>query len=159
MEEKEVHFESILERLPKKGGEFYMMVPDEVAAQFVERRKPARVRCVINGTVHFQCAIRPKGGGGFYINVATQLRQQGKLVLGQQLHATVRTDDSEYGRDMPEELQELLSQDEEANRLFQNAKPVSQRAIIHYVSNAKSVQVRIDRSIMMTDRLKSGRIT
>lgn len=156
--EEEVHFESILERLPKKGGEFYMMVPDEVAAQFVEGRKPARVRCVINGQVHFQCAIRPKGGGGFYINVATALRQQGKLVLGQKLHAAVRKDDSEYGRDMPEELQELLAQDEEAKRLFENAKPVNQRAIIHYIASAKSIQVRIDRSIMMTDRLKAGRI-
>ncbi|OJV15897.1 MAG: hypothetical protein BGO21_30460 [Dyadobacter sp. 50-39] len=157
MEEK-VHFETILERLPKKGGEFYMMVPDEVAERFVQGRKPARVRCAINGIVHFQCAIRPKGGGGFYINVATPLRQQGKFVLGQKLQATVRKDDSEYGRDMPEELQELLAQDEDAKRLFENAKPVNQRAIIHYIASAKSVQVRIDRAIMMTDRLKAGRI-
>lgn len=135
-----------------------MMVPDEVAERFVQGRKPARVRCAINGTVHFQCAIRPKGGGGFYINVATPLRQQGKFVLGQKLHATVRKDDSEYGRDMPEELQELLAQDEDAKRLFENAKPVNQRAIIHYIASAKSIQVRIDRAIMMTDRLKAGRI-
>lgn len=157
--EDQVYFESILERLPKKGGEFYMMVPDQVAAQFVQGRKPARVRCVINGSVHFQCAIRPKGGGGFYINVATQLRQQGKLILGQKLNAAVGQDDSEYGRDMPEELQELLAQDEEAKHLFERAKPANQRAIIHYIASAKSVQVRIDRSIMMTDRLKTGRIS
>lgn len=157
--EETVTFESILERLPKKGGEFYMMVPDEVASQYVQGRKPARVRCVINGHVEFQCAIRPKAGGGFYINVATPLRQQGKLVLGQQLHVAVRKDDSEYGRDMPEELQELLAQDEEANKLFQAAKPLNQRAIIYYISSAKSVQVRIDRAIMMTDRLKKGQIT
>ena len=80
-------------------------------------------------------------------------------MLGQKLHATVRKDDSEYGRDMPEELEELLAQDEEAKRLFENAKPVNQRAIIHYIASAKSVQVRIDRSIMMTDRLKTGRIS
>lgn len=154
--EDQVHFESILERLPKKGGEFYMLVPDEVAAQFTEGRKPARVRCVINGAVHFQCAVRPKGGGGFYINVATSLRQQGKLVLGQKLQVGIRKDDSEYGRDMPEELQELLAQDEALLVLFQNAKPAMQRAIIHYVASAKSVQVRIDRSIMMTDRLRNA---
>lgn len=156
--EDEIHFESFLERLPKKGGEFYMMVPDDVAAQFVEGRKPARVRCVLNGHVNFQCAIRPKGGGGFYINVGTPLRQEGKLVLGQKLHAAIRKDDSEYGRDMPEELQELLMQDEEANRLFESAKPVNQRAIIYYVAGAKSIQVRIDRAIVMVDRLKQGRI-
>lgn len=152
--ENVVRFESILDRLPKKGGEFYMVVPDEVAVQFVQGRKPARVRCLLNGHVDFQCAIRPKGGGGFYINIGTPLRQQGKLVLGQKLHAEVRPDDSEFGRDVPEELQELLEMDEEGKRLFDESLPSHQRAIIYYVAGAKSVQVRIDRAIMMINRLK-----
>ena len=152
--ENVVRFESILDRLPKKGGEFYMVVPDEVAVQFVQGRKPARVRCLLNGHVDFQCAIRPKGGGGFYINIGTPLRQQGKLVLGQKLHAEVRPDDSEFGRDVPEELQELLEMDEEGKRLFYDSLPSHQRAVIYYVAGAKSVQVRIDRAIMMINRLK-----
>lgn len=152
--ENVVRFESILDRLPKKGGEFYMVVPDEVAVLFVEGRKPARVRCLLNGHVDFQCAIRPKGGGGFYINIGTPLRQQVKLVLGQKLHAEVRPDDSEFGRDVPEELQELLELDEEGKRLFDESLPSHQRAIIYYVAGAKSVQVRIDRAIMMINRLK-----
>lgn len=149
-----VHFESILDRLPKKGGEFYMMVPDEIASKFVEGRKPARVRCNLNGVVDFQCAIRPRGGGGFYINVATPIRQAGKLVLGQKLFAAIKKDDSEYGRDLPEELRELLEMDDEGSRLFNGQLPGIQRNIIHYVSGAKSVQVRIDRAIMMINRLK-----
>jgi hypothetical protein len=156
MEKETVHFETILERLPKKGGEFYMVVPDDVAAQFVEGRKPVRVRCNLNSRVDFQCAIRPRGGGGFYINVGTPIRQEGKLVLGQKLNVSVRRDDSEYGRDLPEELEELLAIDEEGNRLFQNAKPVTQRAIIYYVNSAKGLQTRIDRAIMMIDRLKNS---
>ncbi|MCE7071005.1 YdeI/OmpD-associated family protein [Dyadobacter sp. CY327] len=152
--ENVVRFESILDRLPRKGGEFYMVVPDEVAVLFVQGRKPARVRCLLNGHVDFQCAIRPKGGGGFYINIGTPLRQQGKLVLGQKLHAEVRPDDSEFGRDVPEELQELLEMDEEGKRLFDESLPSHQRAIIYYVAGAKSVQVRIDRAIMMINRLK-----
>jgi hypothetical protein len=152
--ENKVHFESILDRLPKKGGEFYMIVPDEIAVIFVEGRKPARVRCLLNGVVDFQCAIRPKGGGGFYINIGTPLRQEGKLVLGQKLYAEVWKDESEFGRDVPEELQELLEMDEEGKRLFYAALPSHQRAIIYYVAGAKSVQVRIDRAIMMINRLK-----
>lgn len=152
--ENVVRFESILDRLPRKGGEFYMLVPDEVAMQFVEGRKPARVRCLLNGKVDFQCAIRPKGGGGFYINIGTPLRQEGKFILGQKLHAEVRKDESEFGRDVPEELQELLEMDEEGKRLFYDSLPSHQRAIIYYVAGAKSVQVRIDRAIMMINRLK-----
>ena len=149
-----VRFESILDRLPRKGGEFYMLVPDEVAMQFVEGRKPARVRCLLNGKVDFQCAIRPKGGGGFYINIGTPLRQEGKFVLGQKLHAEVRKDESEFGRDVPEELRELLEMDEEGKRLFYDSLPSHQRAVIYYVAGAKSVQVRIDRAILMINRLK-----
>ena len=152
-----IHFESRIDRLPRKGGEFFMMVPDEVAAVFVEGRRPARVRCRLNDAVEFQCAIRPKGGGGFYINVGTPIRQAAKLVLGQTIAATVIRDDSEYGRDMPEELKELLAMDDEGDRLFHEQLPSMQRNIIHYVSGAKSVQIRIDRAIMMINRLKGRR--
>ena len=152
--DNEVYFEATLDRLPKKGGEFYVMVPDEIAAVFVEGRKPARVRCLLNGAVDFQCAIRPKGGGGFYINIGTPIRQEGKFVLGQKLSAKIRKDDSEFGRDVPEELQELLEIDEEGKRLFYESLPSHQRGIIYYVAGAKSVQVRVDRAIMMINRLK-----
>jgi hypothetical protein len=149
-----VKFESLLERLPGKGGEFYMTVPDEIVSQFVNGRKPTRIRCNLNDSVDFQCAIRPRGGGGFYINVATQIRQKGKLRLGQKLYAMIKKDDSEYGRDMPVELSELLGLDDEGNRLFHEQLPSMQRNIIHYISGAKSIQIRIDRAIMMIERLK-----
>jgi hypothetical protein len=152
--ENSIHFESILDRLPAKGGVFYMVVPDQIAQQFVEGRRPARVRCKLNGMVEFQCAIRPKGDGGFYINVGTPLRQQSKFTLGQKLSVQVWKDESEFGRDMPEELQELLAMDEEGNQLFSKLLPSHQRGIIHYVAGAKAVQVRIDRAIMMINRLK-----
>jgi hypothetical protein len=152
--EEPVHFESQLERLPKKGGEFYMVVPDEIASLFIEGRRPARVRCRLNDRFDFQCAIRPRGGGGFYINVASQIRQAGRFALGQKLVAVIQKDDSEYGRDMPEELTELLEMDDEGSRLFQALLPSYQRNIIHYVSGARSVQIRIDRAIMMINRLK-----
>ena len=152
--ETPVYFESILDRLPKKGGEFFMMVPDDIALQFVTGRRPVRIRCTLNEQINFQCAIRPKGDGGFYINIGTPIRAEGKLRLGQKLFASIQKDDSEFGRDLPEELEELLAIDEEGNRLFLQLLPSHQRGIIHYVAGAKSVQVRIDRAIKMIDRLK-----
>ncbi len=150
-----VQFESKLDRHPGKGGLYYMVVPDEIAAQFVSGRKPERVRCRLNEQVNFQCAVRPMGGGGFYINVGTPIRQEGHFVLGQKLSVSLQKDDSKYGRDMPEELTELLAIDEEGNKLFHQLLPSHQRAIIYYVDGAKAVQVRIDRAIMMIDRLKT----
>jgi hypothetical protein len=108
----------------------------------------------LDDTFEFQCAIRPKGDGRFYINVGAPLRQQGKFVLGQTLSVQAWKDDSEFGRDMPEELTELLEIDPQGKHLFYASLPSMQRAIIHYISGAKSVQIRIDRAIMMIDRLK-----
>lgn len=156
--EEFVSFDSRIDRFDGKAGSYYMAVPDEVAAIFVTGRKPERVRCVLNGTVEFQCAIRPISGAGFYINVATQIRNQARVELGQAVKAAVKKDDSVYGRDMPEELEELLSQDEQGNTLFHEILPNKQRGIIHYIASAKSVQVRIDRAIMMVNRLKRGEI-
>jgi hypothetical protein len=133
-----------------------MVVPDEIAAQFVTGRKPARVRCLLNEQVEFQCAVRPRGGEGFYINIGTPLRQEGKFIFGQKLFVKIWKDESEFGRDMPEELHELLEIDDEGKRLFYQALPSHQRAIIYYVAGAKSVQIRIDRAIMLVNRLKSG---
>jgi hypothetical protein len=156
--EEFVNFETRIDRFDGKAGSYYIPVPDEVAAIFVTGRKPERVRCVLNGTVEFQCAIRPISGAGFYINVATQIRNQARVVLGQTVKAAVKKDDSVYGRDMPEELGELLSQDEQGNTLFHEILPSKQRGIIHYIASAKSVQVRVDRAIMMINRLKRGEI-
>lgn len=156
--EQVIHFESRIERFDRKGGEYFMVVPDEVAAIFVTGRKPERIRCRIDGQVDFQCAIRPRAAAGFYINVATTIRQAGRLVLGQNVKVAIQKDDSTYGRDMPEELEELLSQDEEGNRLFHQILPSKQRGMIHYIASAKSVQVRVDRAVMMVNRLKNGQI-
>ncbi|WP_439583150.1 YdeI/OmpD-associated family protein [Dyadobacter bucti] len=149
-----VLFESLLERFPGKGGFYYLIVPDEVAELFVEGRKPGRMVCLLNEKVEFQCAIRPKGDGGFYINVATALRTKAKIRLGDKIQVQVRKDESTYGRDMPEELTELLAIDEEGNRLFHELTPSHQRGIIHYIASSNVVQTRIDRAIKMIDRLK-----
>ena len=149
-----VQFESILERMPGKGGLFYMPVPQEAALQFMPDRKPVRVVCMLNNSVEFQCAIRPKGDGGFFINVGPSIRAEAKLALGCKLFVKIWPDESTYGRDLPEELSELLAIDPEGNRLFHQLLPGLQRGIIHYVASSRIVQTRIDRAIKMIDRLK-----
>ncbi|WP_460674279.1 YdeI/OmpD-associated family protein [Larkinella ripae] len=152
---KPVQFESVIERFEQRDRTHYMAVPDEVAQQFT-RTKPVRMLCRLNGTVEFHCALRPKGDGTFYISVGTPIRQQGKLKMGDVVRAAIWKDESEYGRKMPEELIELFAIDEEGNRLFHALTPSQQRAILYYVDGAKNPQIRVDRAIMMIDRLKTN---
>jgi hypothetical protein len=156
--EESVTFETVVDRFKEKGGAYYIAVPDEVAALFVTGRKPERVRCTLNGMVTFQCALRPVANAGFYINAATPIRKQAHVVLGQKVYVSIQKDNSTYGRDMPEELNELLLQDEEGNKLFHRIIPSKQRGIIHYIASARSAQVRVDRAVMMINRLKRGEV-
>lgn len=149
-----VRFESVLERFEQRDRTHYIHVPDEVARQFTQT-KPVRILCLLNDTVEFHCALRPRGDGSFFISVGTPIRQQGKFRLGDQLRAAIWKDESEYGRNMPDELTELFAIDEEGSRLFHALTPNQQRGIIYYVDGAKTPQVRVDRAIKMIDRLKT----
>ncbi|GAB3274579.1 hypothetical protein GCM10027347_47560 [Larkinella harenae] len=148
-----VHFEAVLERFEQRDRTHYIDVPDEVVRQFMQT-KPVRMMCLLNDSIEFHCALRPKGDGSFFISIGTPIRQQGKLRLGDTLRAAIWKDESEYGRKMPEELTELFAIDEEGSRLFHALTPNQQRGIIYYVDGAKTPQVRVDRAIMMINRLK-----
>jgi uncharacterized protein YdeI (YjbR/CyaY-like superfamily) len=76
------------------------------------------------------------------------------VCFGDEVIVSLQADTSEYGMEMPEELSELLSQDEEGNRRFHLLTKGRQRYIIHYVSSVKSTQLRIDRAIMLIENLK-----
>lgn len=148
-----LQFESCLDRFPGKGAMHYIDVPDEVAHQFTTKRT-ARIICTINGVTEFQCALMPKGGGQFFINIGRRIRDESSLVQGQQLTVSIRKDDSDYGMEMPEELRELLLIDQEGNRRFHELTPGRQRSLMYWISSAKSVQIRIDRAIEQLDILK-----
>lgn len=148
----QIHFESVIDRYPGHRGHF-VDVPEEVSL-FFSNEKNVRLLCAINGGEAFHCALRPKGNGTFDIAVGTPIRNAGKLRLGQRVSVSLERDTSSYGRPMPEELAELLEQDEVGNQCFQQANASVQRGILYYINSGKTVQTRIDRAIRMIDRLK-----
>ena len=68
---------------------------------------------------------------------------------------SIMPDTSKYGMKMPEELDALLEQDEEGAQLFEDLTPGQKRYIIHYVSQVKSSQKKIDRAILLINNLKT----
>ncbi len=148
-----IRFESVIMRYQGFRGH-YIDVPAEVSRHFSSPRN-LRLLCSIEGEEEFHCALRPKGSGDFEISVGTPVRKAGKLRLGQKVAVSLRPDHSTYGRPMPEELAELLAIDEEGDKLFHAAKPGTQRDILYYINNGRTVQTRIDRAILMIGRLKN----
>jgi uncharacterized protein YdeI (YjbR/CyaY-like superfamily) len=92
--------------------------------------------------------------GDAYITINKTRMKQLKLQTGDQVHVLFKKDESEYGLDMCEELQELLQQDIEGKARFDALSPGMQRYIIYYVGQVKSPALRLNRAILLIGNLK-----
>ncbi len=113
-----------------------------------------RLMCSINGNKAFHTGMVALGGGAAYITINKKRMKKYGVEKGEEVEVRIELDHSKYGMEMPEELEALLEQDDEGARRFHKLTPGKQRYIIHYVSQVKSSQKRIDRAILLINNLK-----
>ena len=153
--EESLQFTSILEISTNKLWGAHLPVPDLIARTFLAD-DAKRVVCTLNGKVEFQCALIPKGEGAYCIMVNKKNRDQLGLKEGSSVQVSLKKDDSEYGLPMPEELAEVLAQDEEGNRLFHALTPGKLRTLLYIVGQVKSTDARISRALAIVNHLKAN---
>lgn len=151
-----IHFTTVLDKFDSNLWGHHILVPEEIASPFITDDKDRRVVCTLNDQIEFQCALMPRGDGGFFININKKIRDKLKLKVGMQVQASLRKDESKYGLPMPEELDELLKQDVEGDRLFHALTPGKQRNLLYIVGNAKKSDTRITRAIIVIEHLKAN---
>jgi uncharacterized protein YdeI (YjbR/CyaY-like superfamily) len=86
----------------------------------------------------------------------TNLKKLG-LKVGSPVQVNMWKDTSEFGYPMPEELREVLEQDREAKSYFDALTAGKKRSFIHIVSGVKSVDKRIERALMLAEKLKDSK--
>lgn len=148
---KPITFKSCIDHLPKLKLH-HIAVPADIVDEV--GGIGTRLMCSINGHKAFHAGMVALGGGVAYITVNKKRMKNYGVEKGDEVEVTVELDHSKYGMKMPEELEALLEQDEEGARRFENITPGQQRYIIHYVSQVKSSQKKIDRAIMLINNLK-----
>lgn len=154
MQSGETHvFTSILEESNNKLWGAHFLVPDVVARIFIDGNA-RRVVCVLNENTKYQCALLPKGDGSFLITVNKKIRDQLGLKPGSKISVSLCKDESEYGLPMPEELAEVLAQDEVGSRLLHALTPGKIRTLLYIVANVKDPEKRIGRAIAVVEHLK-----
>lgn len=131
----------------------YLEIPGEQVKQLGGTFN-IRLLCRVNGAAPFQCGLVALGQGRGYITLSSKRMKALGLQLGDSVQVQLEEDKSEYGMEVPEELAELLRQDEEGARRFKLLPPGKQRYIIYYVAGVKSSQLRIDRAILLIENLK-----
>ncbi len=133
----------------------HFVVPDFVAQVFVNN-DARRVVCLLNEKIEYQCALLPKGDGSFLITVNKKIRDSLGLKAGSPLRISLRKDDSEYGLPMPEELAEVLAQDDEWIRLLHALSPGKIRTLLYIVAQVKDPDKRVARALAIVEHLKKN---
>jgi len=110
--------------------------------------KGGRLLCTVNGAISFQCGLMSLSEGAAYVTINKARMKQLKLQTGDQVHVLFKKDESAYGMDLCEELQELLNQDHEGKERFDKLTPGMQRYIIFYVAQVKSPALRLNRALI-----------
>jgi hypothetical protein len=148
---KPITFKSNIEYLAKLKLH-HVVVPSKI----VDKVGGIGTRLMVSINEHkpFHGGMVALGEGATYITINKKRLKEFGVDLGDEVSVTVELDKSKYGMEVPEELEALLEQDEEGARRFGNITPGQQRYIIHYVSQVKSSQKRIDRAIMLINNLK-----
>lgn len=150
------HFNSVLEESTNKLWGCHFAVPQIVADTLIAQTEARRVVCLLNEKMEYQCALLPRGDGSFLITVNKKIQTQLGLKIGSKVSVRLRRDESEYGLPMPEELAELLAQDEEGNLVFHSLTPGKIRTLLYIVGQPKSSDVRLQRALAVVEHLKKN---
>ena len=146
-------------KLEKFGsGMHYIMVDKEIVDTF-KNIGDKRALCRLNDQIEFHCAFMPKKEGGHFVNIGATICKKLKIKEGSTVKATFAADKTEYQFEMPEELNEVLNLDVDANNIFHSLTEGNQRGLIYLVTQVKSSDKKIERALKIADRLKNGIIS
>jgi len=156
---RSVRFTSVLEKSRNKLWGAHLAVPDEVVERLAGSRS-RRVLFTLNASVTYPSALMGRGDGSFVIRVNKTIREKLSLRSGSRVRVVLRRDESRYGLPMPEELEEVLRQDSECQRLFHSLTTGRQRTLLYLVDSATRVDTRIQRavSVVRHPRTNHGKI-
>jgi hypothetical protein len=133
----------------------HFRVPGDIAERHI-RAGSHRVRCRLEETLEYPCALLHAGDGGYLITVNKTIRGRLGRDIGEEVHVALHTDTSRYGLPMPEELRELLRQDPAGSKAFHALTPGKQRTLLYIVGNVKSMDKRIGRALAVVNHLKKN---
>ncbi|MEM7103319.1 MAG: YdeI/OmpD-associated family protein [Bacteroidota bacterium] len=153
----EFTFETTVQQLEKrKGGYFYLKIDASIVNQF-ERKRATRLICTIDGKLSYQCGLNHFGDGHFFIIIATRYIKQLKKQLGDKITFFLEEDPNPLGVEVPEVLEVLLEQDEEAKASYEKMTDGRKRSLIHAMTRIKNIdkQVELALKFLAEQRAKS----
>lgn len=134
--------------------ELHIPIPEAVFKKLYAEAKDKRVVCSLNSNYSFHCAMLPKVTF-HYILLNKEICKKLNLHLNDEVIVELIKDESKYGMPLSEEMEEVFFSDPEGSDLFHQLTPGKQRSLIHIINKFKSSQLRIEKSFVILEHLKT----
>ena len=149
----DIKFSAPLEKHDSSLGWYYIVfIPEWLIPEFGAVKSP-RVKVVFNNKLESHISVKVRGHER-YIIVNSTIRKKLGLQLGELIDIHLKNEESKYGMPMPDELGEMLAQEDDADQYFHKLTPGKQRTLIYLVSNLKGTDARIKKSLGIIEHLK-----
>lgn len=134
-----------------------VVLPEPAVAPFLEAgHSRVGVRVRFEGQeLFFHAALFPVPEGHCITLSKAKQRALG-LGPGDCFVVVLEEDQTEFGVELPPEMQEVFQQDPEALALFRGLTPGACRSVIYAIAGFKSPQRRVDLALLVCERLRRG---
>ncbi|MFY8109268.1 MAG: YdeI/OmpD-associated family protein [Bacteroidia bacterium] len=149
---KSYRFQGILKILDSNPSYTMVSIPSEIISELPESGR-LRTLGKMNGA-EFSLAIQGRKNGNGFFMVGSALRRAAKITTGDPVEIEFSLTDPDF-LELPEELKEVMEQDEEAGKIFFGMTVGMQRSLAHYVSSVKNTDSRIKRAMELAYKMKT----
>jgi hypothetical protein len=149
---KTFRFNGILKILDSNPSYTMVSIPSEIISELPESGR-LRTLGKMNGA-EFSLAIQGRKNGNGFFMVGSALRRAAKITTGDPVEIEFNLTDPDF-LELPEELKEVMEQDEEACKIFFGMTVGMQRSLSHYVSSVKNTDSRIKRAMELAYKMKT----
>lgn len=149
---KSYRFQGILKILDSNPSYTMVTIPSEIISELPESGR-LRTLGKMNGA-EFSLAIQGRKNGNGFFMVGSALRRAAKITTGDPVEIEFSLTDPVF-LELPEELKEVMEQDEEAGKIFFGMTVGMQRSLAHYVSSVKNTDSRIKRALELAYKMKT----
>ena len=127
-------------------------LPEEIITKLPTKR--LRAKGTING-IAFALAVQYRKNGDRFFMINKKLVKDARLSASTKATVCFALVDPDLV-DIPEELEAVIEQDHQAKKVWATFTNGIKRSLIHYITSAKNIDVRIKRSLELMDKAKRG---
>lgn len=115
----------------------FLALPNALAGE-IRGQGAKRFVITVNDGVTWHCGLLGTGDGRWFVMVSKEKLKQAQTTHGGWVHVDFCVDESKYGMAVPQDLQEMLDDDQEFLQRFDAMLPGKRRNAIHQIASAKT---------------------